>query len=309
MAYAQQVQHAMGKNEEINPFAIVIKQIPLFWECDRLLQLFVQKKLPAPTALNYLYNEFGFRGIAFASFSSPDQTRQVVRELDHTWVAFGRCLKVQFKKRRTEVVANPYRKHAFDPVLLSNVGAKEEARVEAPENVCDQSSRRTRQQTPPSETYDLLMRYQRNPVEKEKLRKLLEQTGDYQEAVNEFAKNRQRETPIRSFVAWMNVRQKDVDQLAEDRSKESNEQVTHENSEANSDDKPILEKRPATDEDLERIAAMEGQFGLEGAPWQLHTIKCKTEHEGEHDFGGMGCDRLLENINKASGGMIRQDEG
>ena len=309
MAHAHEVQNMMGQNEGVNPFAIVIKQIPLFWERDRLLQLFIQKKLPAPAALNYLYNEYGFRGIAFASFSSPDQTRQVVRELDHTWVAFGRCLKVQFKKKRTEIVVTPFRKHAFDPVLFSNVGAGEEARGEERESVCEYSSRRTRQQTPPSETYELLMRYQRNPVEKDKLRKFLEQTGDYQEAVNEFAKNRQRETPIRSFVAWMNDRQKHVDELAEHRSKESNEQATHEESDDNTEDKPILEMRPATDEDLEQIAAMESQFGLEGAPWQPQIIKHKAEHEGEHHFGGIGCNRLLENIDKASGGIIRQDEG
>ena len=304
MAHAHGGQHAMGQHEEIDPFSIIIKQIPLPWERDRLLQIFIQKKLPAPAALNYLYNEYGFRGMAFARFSLPDQARQVVRELDHTWVAFGRCLKVEFKKKRTEVAANPFAKHAFDPVLFSNVGAKEEAR----DSVCEQSARRTRQQTPPSETYDLLMRYQRNPAEKDKLRKLLEKTGDYQEAVNEFAKNRQRETPIRSFVTWMNVRQKHVDEFAERRSKVSNEQALNKKTEDNSDDKPVLEMRPATDEDLEQIAAMECQFGLEGAPWQPHIIEDKAEHGREHDFGGMGCDRLLKNINKASGGIAGQSE-
>ena len=309
MVYAHEVQHAMGQNEEINPFSIVIKQIPLFWECDRLLQLFIHKKLPTPVALNYLYKEFVFRGIAFASFNSPDQTRQVVRELDHTWVAFGRCLKVQFKKRRTEMVTNPCRKHAFDPVLFSKLGARGGATVEARESVCGHSSRRTRQQTPPSETYELLMRYQRNPLEKDKLRKLLEQTGDYQEAVNEFAKNRQRETPLRSFVAWMRVRQKHVDEFAERRSKESNEQTTHEDSEDNSDDKPILEMRPATDEDLEQIAAMESQFGLEGAPGPQLIAKHKREHVGVQDFGGVAGDGRLGIMNQASGGMAVQNEG
>ena len=286
MAHTHEVQHAMGQHEEINPFSIVIKQIPLFWERDRLLQVFILKKLPAPAALNFLYNEFGFRGIAFASFVSPDQTRQVVRELDHTWVAIGRCLKVQFKKRRTEVVANPYRKHSCNPVVSPNVGAREEAI----ERVCDHSSRRTRQQTPPSESYELLMRYQRNPVEKEKLRKLLEETGDYEEAVNEFAKNRQRETPLRSFVLWMRVRQKHVDEFAESRSKESYELATHDDSEDNSHDKPILEMRPATDEDLEQIAAMEIQFGLEGALWPPLTYKHKGEHVGCQYFEGVAGD-------------------
>ena len=305
MAHAHEAQHAMGQHEEIDPFSIIIKQIPLSWERDRLLQVFVEKKLPAPVALNCLYNEFGFRGMAFARFSSPDHARQVVRELDHTWVAFNKYLKIEFKKKRTEMVANPSKKHAFDPVLFSNAGAKEEAR----DSVGEQSARRTRQQTPPSETYDLLMKYQRNPVEKEKLRKLLEQTGDYQEAVNEFAKNRQRETPIGSFVGWMNVRQKHVDEFAERRSKDSNEQATHEDSENNLDDKAILETRPTTDEDLEQIAAMESQFGLEGAPGQLHIIKHEAEHKEEQDFGGMGCDRLVENIDKVSGGMAGQSEG
>ncbi|KAM0803763.1 hypothetical protein BDR22DRAFT_818453 [Usnea florida] len=289
MAHAHEVPHAVGQHEEINPFSIVIKQIPLFWERDRLLQVFIHKKLPTPATLNYLCNEFGFRGIAFASFDSPDQARKVVRELDHTWVAIGRCLKVQFKKRRTEVVANLYRKHSCNPVGFSNVGAREEAI----ERVCEHSSRCTRQQTPPSESYELLMRYQKNPVEKEKLRKLLELTGDYGEAVNEFAKNRQRETPLRSFVLWMRVRQKHVDEFAERRSKDSYEEATYEDLEDDSNDKPILEMRSATDEDLEQIAAMEIQFGLEGAPWLPLTCKHKGEHVGVQDFGGVAGDCRL----------------
>ena len=134
MAHAHEAQHTMTQLEEFNPFQIIIKQIPQFWERDRLLQLFIQKKLPAPAELNYLYNEFGFRGMAFASFHSRDQTRQVVRGLDHTWVAIGRCLKVEFKRRRTETVANPYGKHAFDPVAFSHVEVKEDAREEVRDN-------------------------------------------------------------------------------------------------------------------------------------------------------------------------------
>ena len=305
MAHAHEAQHTMGQKEEINPFAIVIKQIPLFWERNRLLQLFVQRKLPTPVALNYLNNDHGFCGIAFASFNSPDQTRQVVRELDHTWVAFGRCLKVQFKKRRTETVVNSYKKHAFNAAPFANVGNGEEAT----ERVCEHPSRRTRQQTPPSETYELLMRYQKNPVEKDKLRKFLEQTGDYQEAVNEFAKNRQRETPIRSFVTWMSVRQKHVDGFVESRSKELNEEATHENSDDNLDDKPILETRPATDDDLEQIAAMERESGLEGAPYLPLVVKHQGEHEGAQDLGSVAGDGQLRIIAQAAGGMAVQSEG
>lgn len=305
MAQPHEVQHTMSHPEEFNPFQIIIKQIPLFWERDRLLQLFIQKKLPAPAELNYLYNEFGFRGMAFASFHSRDQTRQVVRGLDHTWVAIGRCLQVEFKRRRTETVANPYRKHALDPVLFSQVEVREEAR----EGVCEHSERRTRQQTPPLEIYERLMRYQRNPVEKDKLKRFLAQTGDYQEAVNEFAKNRQRETPIGSFHAWMRIRQKTVDQFVEGRSMVSNEQAIHEHS--NSDDKPILEMRLATDEDLEQIAAMESQFGLgdQAASWPPLFIKHKGEHVGGQGFGGVASGGRLGIINQASGGMARQSEG
>ena len=292
MAHAHEVQRAMGQHEEMNLFSIIIKRIPLYWDRDRLLQLFIHIRLPAPAALNYLYNEIvGFRGMAFATFASPDQTRQVVRELNYHPVGTGRCLKVEFKKRRTGTKENPYRKNAFEPVLFSHIEAGEEAR----RSVCGHSSRRTRQQTPPSESYELLMRYQRDPAEKEKLKRFLAQTGDHQEAVNEFAKNRKRETPLRSFVAWMEVRQQNVEQLAERRLRESNQQVTHEDS----DDKPILEMRPATEEDLEQIAAMEAQFGVGGqaASWPPLVVKYKGEHVGGQDFGGVASDRLLENIN------------
>ena len=96
------------------------------------------------------------------------------------------------------------------------------------------ATRATREQTPPSESYDLLMSYQEDPVEKEKLWRFLAQTEDYQEAVNEFAKNRARETQA-GLHGW-----------------------------SVEEDGTILEERPPTPGEEMQIAEMKSRFGIGG---------------------------------------------
>lgn len=255
IAYAHYKQDAMDSDEEIIPTAVIIKNIPLHWEPGRLLQLMSQMELPPPIALNYLYNNLDiFRGMAFASFASSDNTRQVVQELNHHRVS-GRSLTVQHKRKRPGNLAreNPYRRTTFQPSLYSHTEARDEARDNAsihPQTKVSSAPRLTRQQTPPSGSYNLLMSYQKNPVEKEKLKRFLAQTGDFQEAVNEFAKNRVQESDDEGYQEGM-------------------------------EKKPILEMRPATAEELEQIAATESRFGLGGQASSCGSFI--VEHEGEQD--------------------------
>ena len=64
----------------------------------------------------YIYHHSNvFRGVAFAIFVSPDQTRQEVRGLKSYRIGAGRCSKIQYGEKHQETTAreNPYRKNSF----------------------------------------------------------------------------------------------------------------------------------------------------------------------------------------------------
>ena len=163
------------------PTSIMIKKLPFKWTTDDLLHFMSQLNLPKPTALNLLYDELQRpRGMAFADFTSADETKRVIQKMNN-YRLDGRRLNVQLKRQPSGTV------------IGENLPQKGESssRPQAEASVATKPRRET---TPPSESYDLLMSYQKHPVEKEKLKKFLEQTGDYQEAVNEFCKNRAQES-------------------------------------------------------------------------------------------------------------------
>ncbi|KAF6220768.1 hypothetical protein HO133_002448 [Letharia lupina] len=251
MAFANSKQYATDADEEIIPTTTMIKNLPIHWNTGHLLHLMSQMKLPPPRALNYLYDEFDdFRGMAFATFATSEEARQVVLELNYHQV-FGRKLNVQYKRKHPWVIAREdfsWRK-PLQPTHSSHTNDRYKSYLHPQEKGCP-VPRPTRQQTPPSESYNLLMAYQTDPVEKEKLKRILVQTGDYQEAINKFAKNRALES----------------------------QEVEHPWSMQN---RPILEMRPATLGDLQQIAAMESRFGL-GGEASLSGLLF-TNHEGDRD--------------------------
>ena len=180
---------------DIIPTAVMIKHIPSDWKPDNMLHLMDQRSLPSPTALKYLYDDhLVFRSMAFAEFASSGDAWRVVQDLNYYRVC-GQRLRVQLKRKRKPLTFQEMTAPVRTP--QANLNPRSVTPDKAylhPQAKASSAVRSRRETTPPSESYDLLMSYQKNPVEKEKLKGFLAQTGDYQEAVNEFAKNRARES-------------------------------------------------------------------------------------------------------------------
>lgn len=84
-------------DEELIPTAIVIKNIPFAVKKEQLVDLMTQMNLPLPYAFNYHFDNGVFRGLAFANFTSADETRIVIDSLNH-YDLQGRKLRVEYKK-------------------------------------------------------------------------------------------------------------------------------------------------------------------------------------------------------------------
>ena len=83
--------------EELIPTAIVIKNIPFAVKKEQLVQVMTDMGLPLPYAFNYHFDQGVFRGLAFANFTSPEETALVIQALNHYDLA-GRKLRVEYKK-------------------------------------------------------------------------------------------------------------------------------------------------------------------------------------------------------------------
>src|SRR6201996_3977279 len=84
-------------DEELIPTAIVIKNIPFAVKKEQLVQVMTDMGLPLPYAFNYHFDQGVFRGLAFANFTSPEETALVIQALNHYDLA-GRKLRVEYKK-------------------------------------------------------------------------------------------------------------------------------------------------------------------------------------------------------------------
>lgn len=83
--------------DELIPTAIVIKNIPFAVKKEQLVELMTQMSLPIPYAFNYHFDNGVFRGLAFANFTSADETATVIEHLNHFELQ-GRKLRVEYKK-------------------------------------------------------------------------------------------------------------------------------------------------------------------------------------------------------------------
>src|ERR1700712_5014985 len=86
-----------GPEEDLIPTAIVIKNIPFAVKKEQLVQLMTEMGLPLPYAFNYHFDNGIFRGLAFANFTTPDETAVVIETLNHFDLS-GRKLRVEYKK-------------------------------------------------------------------------------------------------------------------------------------------------------------------------------------------------------------------
>lgn len=91
--------HHMGSevDEELIPTAIVIKNIPFAVKKESLVALMTELGLPLPYAFNYHFDNGVFRGLAFANFTSADETASVIETMNHFDLQ-GRKLRVEYKK-------------------------------------------------------------------------------------------------------------------------------------------------------------------------------------------------------------------
>lgn len=83
--------------DELIPTAIVIKNIPFAVKKEQLVQLMTDLNLPLPYAFNYHFDHGVFRGLAFANFTTPEETAVVIEHLNHFELQ-GRKLRVEYKK-------------------------------------------------------------------------------------------------------------------------------------------------------------------------------------------------------------------
>ncbi|KAF4549393.1 RNA-binding post-transcriptional regulator cip2-like protein [Elsinoe fawcettii] len=84
-------------DEELIPTAIVIKNIPFAVKKEQLVAIMTELGLPLPYAFNYHFDNGIFRGLAFANFTSADETASVIDMLNH-YELQGRKLRVEYKK-------------------------------------------------------------------------------------------------------------------------------------------------------------------------------------------------------------------
>ena len=85
------------ESEDIIPNAIVIKNIPFAIKREQLLDIIEEMGLPLPYAFNYHFDNGIFRGLAFANFTTPEETVKVIQGLNGKDIN-GRKLKVEYKK-------------------------------------------------------------------------------------------------------------------------------------------------------------------------------------------------------------------
>lgn len=83
--------------EELIPTAIVIKNIPFAVKKEQLQDIMQNLGLPLPYAFNYHFDNGVFRGLAFANFTSADETTRVITAMNQMELA-GRKLRVEYKK-------------------------------------------------------------------------------------------------------------------------------------------------------------------------------------------------------------------
>src|SRR5271163_2434692 len=98
LAGSQMRHDPLAENyDELIPTAIVIKNIPFAVKKEQLVQLMTDMGLPLPYAFNYHFDNGVFRGLAFANFTSADETAAVIQFLNH-YELQGRKLRVEYKK-------------------------------------------------------------------------------------------------------------------------------------------------------------------------------------------------------------------
>ncbi|KAH6648793.1 hypothetical protein BKA67DRAFT_538805 [Truncatella angustata] len=86
-----------SNDDQLIPTAIVIKNIQFQCRKEILQGLMASMNLPQPYAFNYHFDKGVFRGLAFANFSTAEDTHIVIQKMNGLEV-MGRKLRVEYKK-------------------------------------------------------------------------------------------------------------------------------------------------------------------------------------------------------------------
>ncbi|ODV88794.1 hypothetical protein CANCADRAFT_128796 [Tortispora caseinolytica NRRL Y-17796] len=97
LALSEAGGNSSAGDDDLIPTAIVIKNIPFAIKKEQLLEIMMDIGLPIPYAFNYHFDNGVFRGLAFANFTTPDETGAVIQHLNGHEIA-GRKLRVEYKK-------------------------------------------------------------------------------------------------------------------------------------------------------------------------------------------------------------------
>lgn len=92
--HSKSIDHS---NDEIINTAIVVKNIPFAIKKEQLIDFMTQLGLPLPYAFNYHFDNGVFRGLAFANFTTANETAAVITTLNGRELG-GRKLRVEYKK-------------------------------------------------------------------------------------------------------------------------------------------------------------------------------------------------------------------
>lgn len=84
-------------DDDLIPTAIVIKNIPFAVKKETLTEFMANLGLPLPYAFNYHFDSGVFRGLAFANYTTPEETAVVIQRMNHQDIG-GRKLRVEYKK-------------------------------------------------------------------------------------------------------------------------------------------------------------------------------------------------------------------
>ncbi|KUJ06297.1 uncharacterized protein LY89DRAFT_412547 [Mollisia scopiformis] len=85
------------ENDDLIPTALVMKNIPFAVQKAELVNIMSDLQLPVPYAFNYHFDNGVFRGLAFANFTTPEETKLVIDAMNHMELQ-GRKLRVEYKR-------------------------------------------------------------------------------------------------------------------------------------------------------------------------------------------------------------------
>ncbi|KAI9137584.1 hypothetical protein BKA69DRAFT_1043256 [Paraphysoderma sedebokerense] len=100
---------SVGLANPVDPRAVIIKNIPFHLSRPAMLEMINKMDMPKPYAMNYLFDNGMFHGLAFANFETEEETKIAIEKLNGLDV-MGRKLVVQAKQVQSSQ-SQPFQQH------------------------------------------------------------------------------------------------------------------------------------------------------------------------------------------------------